>query len=244
MYVDSTHGFCGDPAVGVDVDASTSETFFCTFGPWLVDIPIAMHNDDDSLDEIGRQFDDAADTLRRARERLAERAARAAEMIVASLRDGGCVYLFGNGGSAADAQHFAAELVGRFLIERRPLRAVALTTDSSILTAVANDYDYTTVFARQLAGLGRPGDIAVGLTTSGNSPNVLAALAEARRMGMKTIAFTGDSGGRCATLADVLLNVPAAGSPRIQETHAVLYHIICSLIEKAFAGHPWHRTGA
>jgi len=198
-----------------------------------------MCHHSDSVGEIERQFDDAVDVLRASRSRLAGRAARAAEVIVASLRGGGCVYVFGNGGSAADAQHVAAELVGRFLVERRPLRAVALTTDSSVLSAIANDYDFRTVFARQLAGLGRAGDVAVGLTTSGNSPNVLAGLAEAKRMGMTTVAFTGDSGGQCAPLADILLNVPATTSPRIQETHAVLYHIICSLVETSFAGETW-----
>jgi len=194
------------------------------------------------LDDITRQFDDAVETLRLSRDRLANQAERAAAMMIACLRDGGCMYLFGNGGSAADAQHFAAELVGRFLVERRPLRAVALTTDSSILTAIGNDYNYRTVFARQLAGLGRAGDIAVGLTTSGNSPNVVAALIEAHRVGMKTVVFTGDTGGLCADHADILLNVPSTTSPRIQETHAVLYHIICSLVEKAFTGQAWSPT--
>ncbi|MCL2701704.1 MAG: SIS domain-containing protein [Phycisphaerae bacterium] len=195
-----------------------------------------MHSDSgDRVDDVCRQFEDAGATLRQCQERLASRAARAAELILASLRDGRCVYTFGNGGSAADAQHFAAELVGRFLIERGPLRATALTTDTSILTAVANDYDYRCVFARQLAGLGRAGDVAIGLTTSGNSPNVLAALAEAKRIGMHTVAFTGDGGGQCAALADVLLDVPSTSSPRIQESHAVMYHIICSLIERALA---------
>lgn len=174
--------------------------------------------------------------VRAAGERLADRIVEAAEVIAASLRDGGGVFLFGNGGSAADAQHITGELVGRLLAERPALRAEALSTDTSVLTCIANDYGFEQVFARQLAGKARAGDVAVALSTSGNSPNVVAALAEARRIGMKTVALTGAGGGKCAALADVLLDVPCEGpSMRIQEAHAVIYHTLCELVEAAVA---------
>jgi len=206
-------------------------------------IPTMHSEDKDMAAEIRSGFDDQVAMLRLTQDRCSAAIAHAAAMIIAALQADGGVLLFGNGGSAADAQHIAAELVGRFLRERRPLRAIALTTDTSTLTSVANDYDYRMVFARQLAGLGRPGDVAVGLSTSGNSPNVLAGLHEARRIGMKTIAFTGAGGGKCAALADVLLDVPSQLSPRIQECHATMYHVICALVEKAFAGQQWQGPG-
>jgi D-sedoheptulose 7-phosphate isomerase len=156
-------------------------------------------------------------------------------MIVSCVRAGGGVLLFGNGGSAADAQHIAGELVGRFLRDRAPIKALALTTDSSILTSLANDSGYEGVFSRQVEALGAPGDVAAALSTSGDSPSVAAGLAAARRIGMKTLALTGEGGGRCAELADVLLDVPSRHTPRIQEAHAVIYHILCELVEAALA---------
>ena len=185
-------------------------------------------------DRILKSFEESVATTGSAGRRLAEAIAEAAEIIIAACRQGGGVFVFGNGGSAADAQHIACELVGRFRAERPALRAEALTTDSSVLTSIANDYSFQTVFARQLQGKARRGDVAVGLTTSGNSPNVVAALAEARRIGMRTIALTGNGGGKCAELADVLLDVPAGATPRIQEAHVVVYHVLCELIEEAF----------
>ena len=146
------------------------------------------------------------------------------------------MFLFGNGGSAADAQHIAGELVGRFLLERPAIRAVALTTDTSVLTSLANDYEFDRVFSRQLEALAGEGDVAVGLTTSGDSASVVAALAAARRIGMKTVALTGEGGGRCAELADCLLDVPSRQTPRIQEAHTVIYHVLCELVESALAG--------
>jgi len=181
-------------------------------------------------------FDEARAALAAARDRLAGRIAEAAERIVAAYEAGGGVLLFGNGGSAADAQHIAAELVGRFRRERRALRAEALTANTSSLTAIANDYDYERVFARQIEAAGRAGDVAIGLSTSGNSANVVAGLERARELGLKTIALTGAGGGRCAAVADVLLDVPAADTARVQECHAVAYHALCELVEERIAG--------
>ena len=187
-------------------------------------------------DQIRKLFEESVATTRLTGEQLADKIGQAAQIIIDCYKAGGGVLLFGNGGSAADAQHIACELVGRFLKERKALRAAALTTDTSILTAIGNDYDYEKIFARQIEAGGRKGDIAIALSTSGNSPNVVAALAKARQIGMKTIAFTGRGGGKCAALADVLLDVPSDGpSCRIQEAHAVAYHVICQLVEQAFA---------
>ena len=189
-------------------------------------------------DLIRERFEQSSAALRATCEQLAGRLAEAARLIIAAYRKGGGVFLFGNGGSAADAQHIAGELVGRFLKERRALKAEALTTNTSVLTCLANDYDYEMIFARQLEANARAGDVAVGLSTSGDSANVAAALAKAREMGLKTVAFTGSAGGRCAPLADVLLDVPACATPRIQECHMVLYHVLCELVENAIAGDP------
>lgn len=174
--------------------------------------------------------------------RLHERAARetatavleAASTISRSLKSGGKVLVFGNGGSAADSQHLASELVGRFSCERRALAAVALTTDSSVLTSVANDYDFERVFARQVEALGVAGDVAVGISTSGRSPNVVAALREARARGLHTIALTGGDGGAAGREADVHVNVPAP-TPRAQEVHRTILHAICDLVERGIA---------
>ena len=159
----------------------------------------------------------------------------AAQAIIFAIEDGGKMLLFGNGGSAADAQHMAAEFIGRFLKERRSLPAVALTTNSSSLTCLGNDYGYDTVFARQIEALGKKGDIAFGITTSGGSANVVAAFKKARSLGLKTIALTGCGGGKCKDLADIYLCVPSQETPRIQETHLLLYHTICQLVEDHFA---------
>jgi D-sedoheptulose 7-phosphate isomerase len=159
---------------------------------------------------------------------VAETAARMA----AALRDGRKVLLFGNGGSAADAQHIAAEFVGRFIPDRIPLPAISLATDSSALTALGNDYGYNAVFSRQLQALGNPGDIAIGISTSGNSQSVVEALEVARTKGLVTIGFTGQSGGKMNGKADVLFCVPTRVTPRIQETHIILGHILCELIDR------------
>ncbi|HEV7369536.1 MAG TPA: D-sedoheptulose 7-phosphate isomerase [Arenibaculum sp.] len=159
--------------------------------------------------------------------------ARAADLLVGALRGGGKVMFCGNGGSAADAQHLAAELMGRFLRDRAPLAAVALTVDTSALTAIGNDYSFDEVFARQIRGLGRPGDALVAISTSGNSANVLEALAVARAAGIATVGLTGASGGRMAELCDLCIRVPAARTDRIQEMHIAVGHLICGLVEDA-----------
>jgi D-sedoheptulose 7-phosphate isomerase len=155
----------------------------------------------------------------------------AADAIAASLRQGGKLLVFGNGGSAADAQHTATELVGRFMRERRGYAAIALTTDGSTLTSVSNDYGYERVFARQIEALGRPGDVALGITTSGGSRNVVLALEAARTQKLTTIALTGRDGGAAGRAADVHINVPSDATPRVQEVHMTLLHVICDLVE-------------
>jgi D-sedoheptulose 7-phosphate isomerase len=155
-----------------------------------------------------------------------------AEVITQGLRNGKKVLFFGNGGSAADAQHLAAEMVGRFGADRSPLAAISLSTDTSILTAVANDYGYEHVFARQIAALGSAGDIAVGISTSGNSPSVLNALDLARSKGLSTVGFTGESGGQMNDRVEILFRVPSRQTPRIQETHNLLGHILFELVDR------------
>ena len=159
-------------------------------------------------------------------------AAAAAGAMIKALRGGGRILACGNGGSAADAQHFAAELVGRFERERAAMAAIALTTDTSILTALANDYDFTMVFARQVEALGRPGDVVLGISTSGGSANVLAAFDAAKAGGLTTVALTGRDGGVVGKAADIHINVPAASTARVQEVHRTLLHAVCALIER------------
>jgi len=154
-----------------------------------------------------------------------------AQAICHALAQGGRVYAFGNGGSAADAQHFAAELLGRYRRERRPLPAMALTTDPSTVTCIGNDYAFAELFARQVEGLVRPGDVVVGITTSGNSENVIRGLAAARRLGAVTVALTGGTGGRVVSVADHALVVPSGATARIQEMHVLMIHMICERID-------------
>ncbi len=154
-------------------------------------------------------------------------------MLSDALQQGNKILVFGNGGSAADAQHLAAELVGRFKLERRGLPAIALTTDTSILTALANDYGFERVFARQVEALAQKGDVLLGITTSGNSSNVIEAFEQGRRMGTVLIAFTGETGGRLTYQRDVLLlRASSSNTPRIQEIHGLWIHILCELLEK------------
>ena len=157
--------------------------------------------------------------------------AAAARLLARVFQNGGKVLLFGNGGSAADAQHLAAEFVNRFQIERSPLAALALTTDTSIITAVANDYDFREVFAKQVRALGRAGDLAWGISTSGNSPNVVAGLEAARELGLRTLALSGGMGGPVAAAAELALVVPSRNTPRIQEVHITVGHILCDLVD-------------
>jgi D-sedoheptulose 7-phosphate isomerase len=158
--------------------------------------------------------------------------AQAASAITHSLRAGNKLLVFGNGGSASDAEHLVAELVGRFEGERRALGAVALTADSSVVTAISNDYGYEHVFTRQIEGLGRPGDVALGISTSGRSRNVEAALAAAKTLGLVTIGLTGRDGGRMGADADIHVNVPETSTPRIQEVHRTILHAMCALIDE------------
>jgi phosphoheptose isomerase len=171
----------------------------------------------------------------RVRDDRLDAAVAAASAIGESLRQGGQLLVFGNGGSAADAAHTAAELVGRFRRERRGYRAIALTADPSVITSIANDYGFQRVFARQVEALGRPRDVALAITTSGESANVLEALRAARTVGMTTIALTGRDGGAAGPLADVHVNVPSDATPRIQEVHRTLLHVICDLVESDLA---------
>jgi D-sedoheptulose 7-phosphate isomerase len=149
-----------------------------------------------------------------------------------AIQAGGRILLFGNGGSAADAQHFAAELVGRFMRERPAIGAIALTTDTSALTAIGNDYSFRRVFVRQLEALGRPGDVAFGISTSGESPNVVDGLRYAREQRLRTIALTGRDGGAAGAAAEIHVNVPDHNTARVQEVHTTLIHVMCELIER------------
>lgn len=162
----------------------------------------------------------------------------AAEVLIASAKAGGTLLVCGNGGSAADAQHIAAEYVGRFLREREPLPAIALTVNTSALTAIGNDYGFESVFARQVRAHARPGDVLLGLSTSGDSPNVRLAMEAARERGAKTIALVGPRGGTIAQAADVAVLAPGAATPRIQEMHILIGHIWCGLVEEYACGRP------
>ena len=155
-----------------------------------------------------------------------------AEIIIEAYRNGKKVILFGNGGSAADAQHITAELVGKYYLDRDPLPAVALTTNTSSLTAIGNDYSFDIVFARQLKALGQKGDVVIGISTSGNSENVIQAFKVAREMGLITVGFTGKSGGKLRSVADHCLCIPSDDIPRIQEGHITIGHIICEIVER------------
>ena len=179
-------------------------------------------------------LDETAASFQRLTE-MAGEVDRAVAMIVAALKAGGRVFFCGNGGSAADAQHLAAELLGKFLIDRAPLAAIALTTNTSAITAIANDFGYEEAFERQLRGLGRAGDVVVGISTSGNSRSVVATLAAARAMGIATIGMTGARESAMTPLCDLSIRVPSTHTPRIQEMHIALGHAICELVEIEFA---------
>jgi len=169
-------------------------------------------------------------------ERLQKVLSAAAVACIECLRAGGKILLAGNGGSAADAQHIAGELVSRFLFDRPGLPAMALTTDTSILTAIGNDYGYEKLFARQVQANGRPGDVLIAYSTSGSSPNILSALEQARQNGMVSIGMTGNRRGAMCDMCDFLLEVPSPSTPRIQEGHLILGHLLCELIEREIFG--------
>jgi D-sedoheptulose 7-phosphate isomerase len=180
---------------------------------------------------IDRQFGETLTLLEAMRAGDQAPLVRAIEVIGEALANGQALLVFGNGGSAADAQHFAAEFVGRFARERRAVPALALTTDTSALTAIANDYGFERVFARQIEAFGAPGDVAVAISTSGSSANVIEGLRAAAERGMTTVALTGRDGGEAGAIADIHLNVPHEITARVQEVHGVLLHVICDLVE-------------
>jgi len=186
------------------------------------------------LGRVAAQFAESAQLKLSASQTLAAPVARAGVLLAEALRGGGKVLACGNGGSAADAQHFAAELVNRFEIERPPLAALALTTDSSTLTSIANDYSFQQVFAKQLRALGRRGDALLAISTSGNSANVIEAIGAARELGLRVVALTGNGGGKIAPLIgrdDVHVCVPHKSTARVQEVHLLVLHCLCDAID-------------
>lgn len=187
--------------------------------------------------KVRHVFDDARgviDDLAESKE-LRAKVAEVARAVIDALRAGGKVLLCGNGGSAADAQHIASELVGRFQRERRACAAIALTTDTSALTSVANDYGYPEVFRRQVEALGRKGDVLIAYSTSGNAENVLRAVDEAKELGIATVGMTGADGGKLAKAVDVAVHAPSNVTARIQECHAVIGHAVCDIVEEALS---------
>ena len=170
-------------------------------------------------------------------EKLLKTTEQIVDAMVSALRTGSRVYFCGNGGSAADAQHLAAELSGRFYTDRHALRAEALHCNTSYLTAVANDYNFDMIYARLIEGIGDAGDILIGLSTSGNSENILKAFETAKQKGMITIGFTGESGGKLKSVCEFIINIPSTDTPRIQESHILFGHIICQLVEEKYFTH-------
>ncbi len=187
--------------------------------------------------DVSRLLRETADTLRTVSDSNYSLAVeQALNLLEVAFREGRTLLVFGNGGSSADAQHLCAELVGRFLLDRRPLPAIALTTNQALLTAWSNDCRFDDMFVRQLEGLGRPGDVAWGISTSGNSANVVNGLRRARELGLRTVGLTGSDGGRAAEFCDVLMAVPLRETPRIQEVHLVTFHAICGALEQRLFG--------
>ena len=162
---------------------------------------------------------------------------RAARIVAESIRAGGKVLLFGNGGSASDAQHIAAEFVNRYLFDHAPIAAIALTTDTSVLTSISNDSSFIHVFSRQIAALGKRGDVAIGISTSGSSPNVIEGIKQAKSLHMATIGLLGKDGGHLAQIVDTPLVVPSTSTPRVQEVHIMIGHILCELVEGELFGY-------
>jgi D-sedoheptulose 7-phosphate isomerase len=187
-------------------------------------------------DFVLKAFSDSATVKQQFARDHADRIAQVAVLMVTAFREGRKVLLFGNGGSATDAAHIAAEFVGRYKRERKPLPAIALATDIAAITCIANDYGFDELFARQVLAHGRKGDIAIAISTSGNSPNVLKGVATARECGMITIAWTGGTGGKLAGLVDHPFVVPSTVTARIQESHITLGHVLCELVEETLLG--------
>jgi len=181
-------------------------------------------------------FEESAEVKKRFAEDNLERLSRFVELVSETFENGNKLLIFGNGGSAADAQHLAAEFINRFQIERPPLPAIALTTDTSILTSIGNDYDFSDIFVKQVKALGKAGDLAIGISTSGESENVLKGLQAAAPMGIGTVGLTGKDGGRIAKSVDLSLNVQSDSTPRIQETHITICHVLCNLVDRRLFG--------
>ena len=183
---------------------------------------------------LAQQVQDAIDLKRRFFDEELDHVLAQADDMAERLRRGGRILVAGNGGSAADAQHLAAELSGRYLKERKALAGIALTTDTSALTAIGNDYGFEVVFSRQVEALGRPGDLFIGISTSGNSPNIIKAVESAKELGLKTLGLLGRDGGKLKTMVDDALVVPSSVTARIQEVHQMVYHFWCEAIDAHF----------
>ena len=183
-------------------------------------------------EHVVKAFDDSADVKRRFAREHADRIVEVARLIGRAFKEGHKILLFGNGGSSTDASHIAAEFVGRYHRDRAPLPAIALGTNMATLTCIANDYDYAEIFARQVRAHGQKGDIAIAISTSGNSPNVLRGVEAARVIGLTTVGWTGGKGGKLASLVDHCFIVPSTVTARIQESHITLGHVLCELIEE------------
>lgn len=188
------------------------------------------------IEIVKKQLSESIETKKSFTPKNIETIAKISDAIVNAYKKGKKVIWFGNGGSAADAQHLAGELVSKFYIERRGLASIALNTNTTILTAIANDYDFQNIFSRQIEALANEGDVVVGISTSGTSKNVVAGIKEAKKKNAVTVGFTGESGGKLKGLVDFLVNVPSSDTPRIQESHITIGHIICYLVERELFG--------
>lgn len=186
------------------------------------------------IDQICGQIQEHIDTSQRILDDLPDEILKAGNKMVSALKKGKKIILCGNGGSAADSQHIAAEFINRFRRERDPLPAISLTTDTSVLTSISNDYDYSLCFSKQIAALGEKGDILVAISTSGNAGNVLEAVKTARKKGIYTIGLTGDGGGKLKNSVHFCIKVPSHDTPRIQEAHILIGHLLCDIVEKSF----------
>lgn len=187
--------------------------------------------DSNFIDEINAIFDDSIDVINKSKN-LSEKINESALKIISCIKNNGKVVLFGNGGSAADAQHMTAELIGRFKVDSNPIPAIALTTDTSVITSIANDYDFDEIFSRQCEALVNKNDIVIAISTSGNSSNIINGIIEAKEKQSFVIGLTGNSGGKLKSEVDLLLDVPSNDTARIQESHRIIIHSLCQLIEK------------
>ncbi len=182
-------------------------------------------------DTIDKIFDEHISVIKKSKSSVVEKIDVAADLVSKSLTSKGTIFWCGNGGSAADSQHIAAEFVGRFKKNRQPLKSIALSTDTSVITCISNDFSYEEIFSRQLEALGNKDDVLVAITTSGNSENMIKVLLQAKNMGIKTIGLLGKDGGKCKNLVDLPIIVPSDSTARIQETHILIEHLICELVE-------------